>query len=80
MQQDDVVIVLTTLPDMPQANHVAKTLVELGLAACVNVGAAVHSVYRWQGSIEQAAEVPLLIKTTQRRRAELLDRLVSLHP
>ena len=80
MQQNDVVIVLTTLPDVQQARLVANALVELGLAACVNVGAPVHSVYRWQGVIEQAEEVPLLIKTTQQRRAELLDRLVSLHP
>ena len=80
MQQNDVVIVLTTLPDVQQARQIANTLVALGLAACVSVGAPVFSVYRWQGVIEQAAEIPLLIKTTQRCRAELLDRLVSLHP
>ena len=80
MQQNDVVLVLTTLPDTGQATVVANTLVELGLAACVHIGAPVRSVYRWQGVTEQADEVPLCIKTTHRRQAELLERLVLLHP
>ena len=39
-----------------------------------------RSVYRWQGAIEDDAEVPLLIKTTRARYAELERALVALHP
>ncbi len=37
----------------------------------MNVLAECTSVYRWQGAVETAAEVPLLIKT----RAELYDEV-----
>jgi periplasmic divalent cation tolerance protein len=80
MQQSDVVLVLTTLPDAEQASAVAGKLIELGLAACVNVEAPVRSVYRWQGVVEQADEIPLRIKTTRRRQAELLELLAAIHP
>ena len=80
MQQSDVVLVLTTLPDAEQARDVASKLVELGLAACVHVGAPVRSVYRWQGVVEQADEIPLRIKSTRQRQAELLELLASIHP
>lgn len=80
MQQNDVVLVMTNLPDAQLARQVALTLVELGVAACVNVGAPVSAVYRWQGVIEHAEEIPLLIKTTASRKAQLLEHLLSLHP
>jgi periplasmic divalent cation tolerance protein len=41
----------------------ARALLERRLAACVNVGASVESLYHWRGRIETAQEVPLTIKT-----------------
>ena len=66
------VIVLTTMPADPgegklDAIALGRTLVEEGLAACVNVLPPMESVYRWQGSVHQDAERQLVIKT----RAEL---------
>jgi periplasmic divalent cation tolerance protein len=66
-----IAIVFTTVDSEALAQSIACTLVEERLAACVNVLAAVRSVYRWQGQIEQASEWPLMIKT----RSDLLDRL-----
>ncbi len=51
-----------------------------GLAACVNVLPAVHSVYRWQGQVERADEVMLLAKTTAAHWPALQARIVALHP
>jgi periplasmic divalent cation tolerance protein len=57
-------IVLTTVSSMQEAQLMASTLVEERLAACVNIISNVHSIYRWQGEVESAAEVLLLIKTS----------------
>lgn len=53
-----------------QAQTIAQTLVAEQLAACVQLS-EVESVYRWQGQVEQAAEVVLQIKT----RASLFERV-----
>ena len=57
------IVVLTNLPDRASAGKLARDLIEGRLAACVNVGATVESIYHWRGEIETATEVPLAIKT-----------------
>lgn len=73
-------LVLCNTPDADCAAQIAQTLVERRLAACVNILAPCQSVYRWQGKIEHATEVPLLIKTTVARYAGLEVALRTLHP
>lgn len=73
-------LVLTNVPDRQCADKIARELVQSGLAACVNQLAPCISTYRWQGQLEQAEEIPLLIKTTQSRYAELEARIQALHP
>jgi len=77
---DNVLIVLTNCPDAEIADRIARTLVEQKLAACVNRMPAVDSVYRWQGAIERAVEVPLLIKSTRERLPEVQEAIRALHP
>ena len=57
-------LVLTNVPDAASAEKIATALIDSRAVACVNVLAACHSIYRWQGRVETAAEIPLLIKTT----------------
>lgn len=57
-------LVLTNVPDAVSAEKIARALIDSRAAACVNVLAECHSIYRWQGRVETAAEIPLLIKTT----------------
>ena len=73
-------LVLTNLPDRPAAEALAKTLIEARLAACVNILAPCRSVYRWQGAVETADEVPLLVKTTEARYAALEAAIRAQHP
>ncbi|MBU3695257.1 divalent-cation tolerance protein CutA [Dechloromonas sp.] len=73
-------LVIANCPDEACANRIALAVVEGGLAACVNLLPRVQSVYRWQGAIESASEVPLLIKTTAGRYAELEAAIRALHP
>jgi len=80
MNQVSMLLVLTTLPDADSAERIGRDLVERGLAACVSIGAPVRSIYRWQGAIEQAQEVPLMIKTTRARYDELELALHAAHP
>ena len=75
-----VAIVLTTLGADADAAALARTLVEEGLAACVNVLPPMTSVYRWRGAVEQDREQQLIIKTTAARVGDLEARLKSLHP
>lgn len=76
----DALLVLTNLPDDASARALAGYLVEARLAACVNILAPCHSVYRWEGKTETAREVPLLIKTTTARYAELQAAIQQQHP
>ncbi|HMW16492.1 MAG TPA: divalent-cation tolerance protein CutA [Accumulibacter sp.] len=75
-----VLLVLTNLPDRASAEALAEELVGSRLAACVNILAGCRSVYRWQGAVESADEVPLLIKTCADRYPALETAIVSKHP
>jgi periplasmic divalent cation tolerance protein len=75
-----VLIVLTNCPDADVADRIARALVDQRLAACVNQLSNVRSIYRWQGVVEEAEEVPLLIKTTAARYAEVESAIRALHP
>jgi periplasmic divalent cation tolerance protein len=74
------VVVLTNLPDRDTALALGRALVERRLAACANVLGGCTSVYRWQGAIETADEVPVLIKTRRELYAEVEQAIRSLHP
>ncbi len=75
-----VIAVLTNLPDSGTAFNLAGELVQLRLAACVNVLAPVTSFYRWEGRQESATEYPLLIKSTHERYIELEAAIRKRHP
>ena len=72
-------IVLTTAGSQEEAAKIAHALVERRLAACVNIVPKIASVYRWQGTIESASEVLLLIKTSVRHSEEVRSTIASLH-
>lgn len=73
-------LVLCTCPDAASAATIAETLVAERRAACVTRLPGARSVYRWQGAVEQADEVQLLIKTTRAGFEALRARLYALHP
>jgi periplasmic divalent cation tolerance protein len=73
-------LVITTLPDQASAESLADRLVRDRLAACVNIGAAVTSVYLWEGRQQHDSEVTLTIKTTGQRYPALQDAIVAAHP
>lgn len=80
MPEDAFLLVHTTLPDTAQAERIARLLVERQLAACASVQAPCRSIYRWQGVVEEASEIPLLLKTTAAAYPALAAALRAEHP
>ena len=74
------VVLHCTCPDAATADRIATSLVEERLAACVQQVAGVRSTYRWQGQVETADEVLLLIKTVDARIPDVFARVRALHP
>ncbi len=73
-------LVLTNVPDQAVAEKLARALVESRAAACVNVLAGCRSIYRWQGEVETAAEIPVLIKSTTANYAAVEKIVRAQHP
>jgi len=76
----DILLVISNFPDRTSAELAAEVLVTKEVAACVNVLSECSSIYRWQGKVEHASEVPLLIKTTRAAYPRLESVLRELHP
>ena len=54
--------------------HAGTGILERHLAACVNIVPGVESHYRWQGKLEKAEEVVMVIKSSA-EQFEALARL-----
>jgi len=75
----DKVLVLSTAGNEAEAEKIAHELIELRLAACVNIVPRIQSVYRWEGKVETAEEYLLVIKTTKSRCVEVQNAIRELH-
>src|SRR5438105_2030417 len=76
----DAILVLTQMPDRASATALARALVEGRLAACVNVGAPVDSLYHWRGEIETTSEVPVTVKTRRDHYQDVESAIRARHP
>lgn len=72
--------ILVTCPNRDSAMVIARALVSERLAACANIGGDITSVYRWQGDVEEASEVTLLLKTRAGLFEQAAARIRALHP
>ena len=73
-------VVLVTAPTAQVGEQLIRVLVDERIVACGNIVPGVVSIYRWQGAIEQDAEVLLVLKTTEAAVPGLLERVPELHP
>lgn len=76
----DVLLVLSTFPNLEKARQTGTLLIESQLAACVNLCPGIESIYRWQGKVETDAEVLAVFKTTRSVYPALEQKLRELHP
>ncbi len=75
----NAVSVYVVAADDAEADRIASALVEERLAACVNILGPVRSVYRWNGSVERADEVAMIVKSTRALFDRLASRVRELH-
>ena len=77
---DEVLLVLSTFPDVATARRIGRQLVEEKCAACANILPPVESIYWWEKKVETANETLVLFKTSAVRYAALENALRQLHP
>ena len=75
----DLIVVLVTCGSEEEATKIANSLVEEGVAACVNIISPVRSIYRWEGKIWDEKEWLLIMKTQKERFEDLEKKVKSLH-
>ncbi len=73
-------LVYSTFPSLASAEAVARVVVEARLAACGNILPSMVSFYEWQGVMERAEEVVLLLKTTAALAPQVMARVKAEHP
>jgi periplasmic divalent cation tolerance protein len=71
--------VYVTVPSLPEAEKIARVVVEERLAPCANILPGVHSIYRWKGKVEQATECAMILKVDSEGFEDLRARIRSLH-
>ena len=73
------IMVFVTAKDKPQAQKIADGLLKDRLAACVNIIRDVRSFFWWQGKIDEAGEVLLVIKTKKVLLKKVVLKVKALH-
>lgn len=68
-----IATVYAIFANVEEAERIGRAVIEQDLAACINILAPCRSIYRWQGTIETAEEIPALLKT----RADKIDLLIA---
>jgi len=79
-EQPDTLLVQTTCPDLESARGMARALLDLRLAGCINLINNIESHYRWEGETKQGEEVLMLIKTPADRYPALQQWVAENHP
>jgi len=76
MDMSEHLVVLVTTQSKPQAQQLARLLLEQKLAACVQL-VPIQSLYVWQGELKEDAEVLMIIKSTSAVFKEKLEPAIK---
>ena len=77
---NELLLILSTFPDLAKARQIGTLLVETQLAACVNLLPGAESLYRWEDQVETASEVMAVFKTSREMFPVFKAKLQELHP
>lgn len=73
------VIIFTTVSNKKEAQGIAQAVLQKKLAACVNILDNLESVFWWEGKIDAAREVLLMIKSQKRLLPKIIKLIKSRH-
>jgi periplasmic divalent cation tolerance protein len=74
-----VLTVYAIFADYDEATRIGRMVIEERLAACIHILAPCTSIYHWDGAVQQAQEVPALLKTSAASADALIARIAELH-
>lgn len=78
--EDDTLLIYTTLETARDARTLGNSLVDLRLAACVNIISGMQSIYEWEGQRCEASEVVMIVKTRHKCLEDTLNHMKLTHP
>ena len=80
MENNQLIVVLVTVPNEETASALARDLVQERHAACVNILPNIRSIYTWEGKLEDESELLLVIKTVRACYKNLEQAIIERHP
>ena len=75
----EYVVVLSTTPNVNEAERLGKEMVEKGLVACVNIIPQIRSIYKWKEKLHNEEEMLLVMKSRKDRTEEIIDYIRKNH-
>lgn len=79
-ESPELLMCLSTVASLDDADRLAAELVEHSLAACVQIDGPIRSHYRWKGQSHCDEEYRLTIKSSLAVWPTLKSRLIEIHP
>jgi len=73
------IVILVTVKNRSEANKIVKKLVGDQLVACANIIGDVKSIFWWEGKVDQAKEVLLILKSKKSLFLKIKKAIKSLH-
>jgi periplasmic divalent cation tolerance protein len=75
-----VAMIYATFPDCQTALALGRSMVEQGLAGCINVFPAMTSVYVWKGATETSEEAVMILKLAGEGVERAVAHILEHHP
>ncbi|MEN2992886.1 MAG: divalent-cation tolerance protein CutA [Bacteroidia bacterium] len=78
MEQADFALVYVVCSNPEEAHAIARKVLERRLAACANIIPTIHSLYWWEGKLEEGQETLLILKAPYDYYEEV-EKVVKAH-
>ena len=73
------IVVFVTAANKIEAGKIAHSLIRQKLAACVNISGKVDSLFWWNGAMDKAGEILLVIKSRKDKFKQIVKAVRKAH-